>query len=558
MLADGRTVPADETIQTEVCVVGAGPAGITIARELSRAKVEVVLLERGPDPRVEPPQNADTAINVGIPYRVGRSRMFAVGGATHRWHIHTAMGDGYGRLRELDEEDFESRPWIPNSGWPIRKDQLDSFYPRARSLFDLPVAPPVEESVDPSAFAADDTIATRLFYFANPGVFAGEIRRSLENSLHALLLSNSTVTEIETDSITGTVSSMKVRTSSDHSYTVEARYYVLAGGGIENPRLLLTSRSSIANGVANSHDLVGRFFMEHPHYSSGYLIPGSADTFIDTHSHDIFLQDKVPLQRKYGLTEPVIKAHGLNRIVFYLSAEPLTVKLDAVRYSDTAIRSLEASRGLSQTVRSRQWSSGDIGDLWTTFRGAHHIARHITRRLIIEFLKRRGDDRYTRPYLFWIRAMAEQVPNRASRVRLGKTQDEFGVPLAELEWRLTDQDIASMRKTQELFGKAQVSAGHREVNSFLEGRERPAFLGGGNHHMGTTRMATSPRQGVVNADCKVHDHDNLFIAGSSVFSTSGYANPTLTLLALAFRLSDHIAERLRRPARGSIAQCRID
>ena len=548
MLADGRTVPADETIQTEVCVVGAGPAGIAIAKELSRARVEVVLLERGPDPRVEPPRNADTAINIGIPYRVGRSRMFAVGGATHRWHIPTAMGDGYGRVRELDEEDFESRPWIPNSGWPIRKDQLDTFYQRARSLFDLPVTPAIEESSKPNPFAVDETIETRIFSFANPGVFAGEMRRDLENSPHALLLSNSTVTEIKTDTVTGTVSSLKVGTSSRHSYTVQARYYVLAGGGIENPRLLLASRSSIPNGVANRHDLVGRFFMEHPHYSSGYLIPGHADTFTDTRSHAIYLHGGVPLQRKYGLTEDVIKAHGLNRIVFYLSAEPLTVKLDAVRYSESAIRSLEASRGLYQAIRGRRWSPDDVGDLFTTVRGAHHVLRHITRRLITEVHKRRRDDRYTRPYLFWIRAMAEQVPNAASRVRLDESRDELGVPLAALEWRLTDQDIASMRTTQELFGEAQVSAGHRKVASFLEGRERPAFLTGGNHHMGTTRMAASPRQGVVDADCRVHDHDNLFVAGSSVFPTGGYANPTLTLLALAFRLSDHIADRLRRPA----------
>jgi len=548
MLADGRTVPADETIETEVCVVGAGPAGMAIARELSQAKVEVVLLERGPDPRVEPPQNAETAINVGIPYRVGRSRMFAFGGATHRWHIPTALGDGYGRLRELDEEDFESRAWIPNSGWPFSRDQLEPFYRRARSLFDLPEQPATEPSVNNSAFSADETVEARMFSFANPGVIAGEMRRNLENSLHALLLSNSTATEIETDGTTRAVTSIKVCTSPQHSYTVEARFYVLAGGGIENPRLLLSSRSSMSTGIANRHGLVGRFFMEHPHYSSGYLIPGSPDAFVDTRSHDIFLQDGVPMQRKYGLSEAVIERNGLNRIVFYLSAEPLTVKFNAVRYSDTAIRSLEASRDLYHAVRGRKWSPDATRDLWATLRGAHHIGSHITRRLITEFHKWRGHERYTRPYLFWIRAMAEQVPNPASRVRLGEVKDEFGIPLAELEWRLTDQDTVSMRKTQELFGKAQVSAGHREVGSFLEGRERPAFLTGGNHHMGTTRMAASPRRGVVDADCKVHGHDNLFIAGSSVFPTGGYANPTLTLLALALRLSDYVAERVRRPA----------
>lgn len=548
MLADGRTVPAEETIRTEVCVVGAGPAGIVIASELSKAGFEVVLLERGPDPRVQAPQMADTATNVGIPYRVDRSRSFAVGGSTHRWHIRTPLGDGYGRVRELDDEDFESRSWIPSSGWPISKSHLSPFYQRARSLFNLPTTQPAGESVGQNVFTAHETIETRLFSFANPGVFAGEMRRNLENSVRAVLLINSTATEIEADSTTGRVSSVKVQTSSDHSYTVEGRYYVLACGGIENPRILLNSRSSIATGVANSHDLVGRFFMEHPHYASGYLIPGTPDTLNDKHSHDIFLQDDVPLQKKYGLAEDVIEANGLSRIVFYLSAEPLTVKLDAVHYSDTAIRSLEASRELYEAVGNRRWSSDATRSLRATLRGAHHVGRHVTRRLITELHKKSGDVRYTQPYLFWIRAMAEQVPNPSSRVRLGSTRDEFGVPLAELEWRFTDQDIASMRRTQQLFGEAQVSVGHREVGSFLEDRGRPPLLTGGNHHMGTTRMATSPRQGVVDANCRVHDHENLFIAGSSVFPTGGYANPTLTLVALAFRLSDHIAERLGKPA----------
>jgi choline dehydrogenase-like flavoprotein len=128
---------------------------------------------------------------------------------------------------------------------------------------------------------------------------------------------------------------------------------------------------------------------------------------------------------------------------------------------------------------------------------------------------------------------------------LVERRDKFGVPTAGLDWRLTEQDMASMRRTQQLFGRAWLSDGHRLVESYLEDRGLPPYLWGGNHHMGTTRMADSPRQGVVDRDCRVHGVDNLFIAGSSVFPTGGYANPTLTLLALAIRLADFIVLRSR-------------
>ena len=275
MLADGRTVPQDEVVQTDVCVIGAGPAGIALSRELGNAGLEVLLLERGPDQREGPPVAADSAVNLGIPYNVNKRRVSGVGGATHRWLLDTPLGAGFGRIRELDDVDFDVRPWVAHSGWPISKDHLRAFYPRARSLFGSAWPSDTPESEWDDGFKndsfANETVEARVFYFVNPGVFAGELRHEIENSPNVLLLSNSAVTGIQCDESPRAVSSVKVMTSPNHTYTVVARAYVLACGGVENPRLLLASRSRHPNGLGNGNDLVGRFFMEHPHYPSGRL-----------------------------------------------------------------------------------------------------------------------------------------------------------------------------------------------------------------------------------------------------------------------------------------------
>ena len=549
VLADGRTVPSGEVIQTQVCVVGAGPAGLTIAKELDAAGVDVVLLERGPDPRVEPPHPATTAVNVGLPYRIDRSRMFGFGGATHRWHIQTPLGDGYGRLRELDDEDFAIRSWIPHSGWPINKDQLRRHYAQARVLFGLPPQLDDATTTPPanSVFDLDAAIVVRPFYFASPGMFGGDLLRGLELSPISLLLSNSAVTKIEWDAESGAVSAVEVSTSPSHRYVVTAQIFVLAAGGIENPRLLLSSQTSESRGLAKDDDLVGRYFMEHPHFPSGYLVPRSADDFADPRSYAVVRLGDAVTQNKYGLSDAVIEANGLARSVFYLSAEPMSVKLHSARYSHRAVQTLEVSRALQETVAAKGWRAGMSRDLWEVIRGLPHLGRHSLHRLSVQYRILRADQRYTQPHVFWMRAMAEQIPNTESRVRLGESTDPLGVPVAELDWRLTDQDLTSMRETQRLFGEAQSRIGHPRVVSFLDTESHPAYLVGGNHHMGTTRMAASSRKGVVDAEGRVHGHDNLFVAGSSIFPTVGYANPTLTIVALAFRQAERIIASLKRP-----------
>lgn len=549
MFADGRTVPQGEVVKTDVCVVGAGPAGITIGRELARAGVDVLIVERGPDLHEGPMNSPDTAVNAGLPYGVNKSRTFGVGGAIHKWHVETPLGDGFGRLRELDHSDFAIRPWIRFSGWPIDKTHLRAYYDRARALFDdsgqsSAIDDDWDDLLQDSRFKPGPSVSTRVFTFANPGVFAGEHRRALENSPAALVLSNAVVTGILSDRSLDSVSSLSIKTSQSHSFTIEARYYVLAAGGIENPRLLLASRSRHTNGMGNAHDLVGRFFMEHPHYPSGYLVPFDPTAFDDIGSYKVFLHDGIPVQRKYALSESIIETEALNRSVFQLIPSLIDEQVRSIRFSNAGVEAIEAANRIHRALHNPRRSQRIEGDTASVLRGSPHLVRYAFHRAISRIGSRLGVAKYGSMHGFWIHGMAEQVPDPESRVALTEPLDLFGMPRASLEWRLTSQDMHSIERTQTLLGIALADRGDLSVESFVQGKKVPPRLGGGNHHMGTTRMADSERYGVVNANCRVHGVSNLYIAGSSVFPTGGYANPTLTLLALAIRLADHIRQIL--------------
>ena len=140
----------------------------------------------------------------------------------------------------------------------------------------------------------------------------------------------------------------------------------------------------------------------------------------------------------------------------------------------------------------------------------------------------------------------EQAPNRESRVVLGQDRDRLGCPRVELRWRLSEIDKRTAHRAHEILREELARAGLGRFRSALgePGDAWPSGLRGARHHMGTTRMHPDPRRGVVDADARVHGIANLYVAGSSVFPTSGAANPTLTIIALALRLAAHVTRRL--------------
>jgi choline dehydrogenase-like flavoprotein len=547
MLTDGRTVPDGEVIPTDVCIVGAGPAGIALARELSSAGLEILVLERGEAVR-QARGSEGTVVNLGLRYPVKTTRAFGFGGSINEWIVETPLGGGMGRLRELDEEDFERREWIPYSGWPFSKDVVRPFYTRARQLFgsdSVSHRPDDEWDTEGAAnpfLNGGDSLQSRLFTFANPAIFAAEYRRQLENRENVLVLTNATVAEVQsTDSMATSVRVL----AEGRSFSVVARAYVLAAGGLETARILLCSRTSGDHSLGNRHDLVGRFFMEHPHYVSGLLIPTDASLIQATEHHSIHMRDGVPVQHKISLSEETVEREGLPRCVFMLSPSRRTARLRLLSYSDAGTRSIHRALEMRNELRTNGRKTPPLRELSTALGMAPHLVRFGASKAITRAGAHLGAARYSEPQVFKIQAMAEQVPDPASRLILTDKRDAFGLPIGGLDWRLTDTDLAGYRRTQSLLGRGLRTAGHTRVRSLLEGRSLLPGLIGGCHHMGTTRMHTSPRHGVVDANCRLHEARNVFVAGSSVFPTAGYANPFLTTLALTLRLADHLRAELR-------------
>jgi choline dehydrogenase-like flavoprotein len=321
----------------------------------------------------------------------------------------------------------------------------------------------------------------------------------------------------------GRVVRMECATLSGNRFGVQAGTFVLAAGAIESARLLLVSRDSHPAGIGNSRDLVGRCFMEHPDVAVGYLIPEPA---LDRSAFRMYQhQDAGPnvtVEAMFRLSDSVLRKERLLNAVLRLRPTYRSGMTTAVESAQIVRRSLHygvATPGLARHARR-------------TVAGAPGILRHYA-----TWRSGRPSD------VFGIDVMAEQEPTMSSRVRLAPRRDRLGVPKTILDWQLTSRDFESIRRTVVIFGDAVRKAGVGTVISILEEDKPPPAVFGNWHQLGTTRMHHDPAFGVVNENCRVHKIANLYVAGGSIFPTGGYANPSLTIVALALRLADYLKTR---------------
>jgi choline dehydrogenase-like flavoprotein len=515
MIADAATVLDGAVLETEVCIVGAGPAGITLARELAAHGVYVCILESGglgPEPEMAALAEGD---NGGIPYRpLHEARARAFGGSSTLWKLNLGPGSPWVRLRPLDGADLEERPWVPHSGWPFRMDQLRPYLRRAEGIFGL------EAITSDAAWSADDPsplgngeFEEIVFRFGPSSVFTEVHREELHLAEGVSLYVHGTVIRLETDK--KRVTQVLVATPAGTFFHVAARAFVLAAGGIENARLLLLSEGASGRGLGNEHDLVGRFFMEHPHARTGILVPANTEALARLPVDDIVTVEGAPVERRLALRPSVARDEGLLHLVVGLTPTRSTKHL----------RYLMVRRSPSAAVWSiKTLGTGPLGRL------GERVRR----------LRRRESDGEV---LLGIDVMSEQAPNPDSRVTLSDKTDPLGLPRARLIWQLTPLDLRTLAGAQLLVEQAVRRCGLGRGYSMLQ-EGLPRDLHGGPHHMGTTRMHPDPRYGVVDENCRVHGIENLYLAGSSVFPTGGFANPTLTLIVLALRLGERLVRDL--------------
>lgn len=513
MIIEGASVNVDEVVEADLCIVGAGPAGLALAREFIGTDHRVYILETGNE-RVDDRARilADGDVVGHTYFNLAESRGFAVGGSSHLW-------DEWMRARRLDPIDFRTRPWVPGSGWPIGPAELAPFYDRAEPALGLgPADFPVPESLE------TENLRAPLFRYSNTFDFDA-IRREIEASANVCLIVNSTVIDLIPNPSNAHLERAVATSGLPHKYSISSRVFVLAGGGIEIPRLLLAARDG--RGIANSSGLVGRYFMEHPTMRSGVVVPGDLNDFPADHFEFRSSGSSHVIGALAPSDEAMQQFSMLNCMV-------LVAEVDNVMSSE-GLRSVAVIKAALQ--RSNESGESALG----------HLLNAVTRPRDLWRYAARG--RLHRPERrLRLSITVEQAPNPSSRVLLGDRRDEFGVPVAVLDWRLGDLERHTVRRVQESVDDLFHRRGWGHIETKLGEERPPRSFRGEWHHLGTTRMSSSPNRGVVNEAGRAYDLPNLYIAGGSTFPTVGYANPTLTIVALSLRLAEELQSVLSRRA----------
>jgi choline dehydrogenase-like flavoprotein len=525
---DARTVEAGAEVRADLCIIGGGAAGIALAREFVGARLRVVLLESGGLQFARRPQRLYVGENTGLPnYATAHSRFRVFGGSTTRWP---------GQCRPLDAIDFKTRDWVPFSGWPFDRAHLEPWYGRAERVCKLGgdgFEPGAWLDGAPTLPLGNGELDPVVFRFGHPTDFGQAYRAELEAATNVEVLLNANAVEIEADMASRHAGAVAVRTFEGGAFRVCARAVVLACGGIENARLLLASRHPPA-GLGNEHDLVGRFFMDHPYLTTGYLAPADPAHARGLHVIDTF--KRVGWEQRahlgFALAEPVLRRERLNGCAAYFIRR---------FHSETAPEYF--SPGGKSLAHLRDFLTDKVPDK----RVGHHL-RNVARgyREVGITLARRTADVVRPKQCLALRIVVEATPRPDSRITLSDERDELGMPRVRVDWRMHPDD---RRGLERLRAALQAAVRGRGLGTLVDDPATdatgwPRSMAGGKHHIGTTRMHADPKQGVVDPDCRVHGLANLYVAGSSVFPTSGYANPTLTIVALALRLADHLKARL--------------
>ncbi len=543
MSIDANTVDQNKNINTDVCILGAGTAGITLAREFIGLPFRIAVLESGGLKPDKETQLLNWGKNVGHPYySLDTARPRYLGGSTNRWHL-CADGDCHvARMRPLEEIDFKERDWVPNSGWPFGKEALDPYYDRAQEVCGItPASYNVNDwsnsEKSPCLAFTDNSVETIIFKFGSRHPFLKDYIEQFDRADNIDLFINANVTDIEADRVGKTITRVRVANLEGNKFWVRAKLFILSAGAIENARLLLVSRSVMKNGLGNQNDLVGRYFMEHPHCSSGVFVPSPKTMNMPMNLYrSVQSVNDVPVIGKLSLSEGTVRRERLLSNVIELYPK-VVLEASLAKYPVINSPGVQALRDLSKRKGA---SYGE--NLKTIMTGLDDVAKTVYRRAksrLFEGIKRK------RVLVYQMQSMSEQIPDPDSRVLLAEEKDALGMPRVKLDWRLNEIDIRSITKTHEIMDKAFRESGlGRVLLQLYEELPSPSIYGGW-HHMGTTRMSQDPRKGVVDENSKVHGLSNLFIAGPSVFPTGGYANPSLTIVALSIRLADHIEKTMK-------------
>ena len=461
----------------DVCIIGAGPAGITLALRLASNGRRVLLLEGGGHEYSQNSQSLYQCPSTGLEVYAEETRLRYLGGTSNHWS---------GRCRPFEPSDFNVGPPVLMPGWPIAFSEMERHLSQAMAIVDL--APQsafkaINASLDGADFEAD------RFLLSPPTRFAQKYAKELNETEGLDVFINCNCVDLEFDARTGGIATVVVSDYEKHRERVKAKQFILAMGAIENARQLMNSESLASAGIVSKDGFVGRCFMEHLNLDLGTFILGEG-------------QSTEP--RQYFTTDAFV-AH-------YQSGK-----------GNVSAALLEEVKAYGRTAAIKDFLETLVCDV-----GLAHKIDFITH--------------FNCPGDGVITTLIEQFPNRNSRLTLLEERDALGMRKVNINWELVPEDRHTIKSIGLEVAKcfAEMGLGFVKLDEYVYDVSVPLKVAPHAHHMGTTRMASTPESGVVDENCKVFGIDNLYIAGSSVFATAGASNPTMPLLQFALRLADHL------------------
>lgn len=554
-------------VAAELAVVGAGPAGITVALEAADRGISVVLLESGAlefDPKAQDlSEGAEWDRHRHAPLSLSMRRQ--VGGTSNIWG---------GRCVPFDPIDFDARPYLNVPSWPVSYSQIEPYFQRAcdwlvcgRPIFNVADVPKVPQEIVPG-FVDEGILGSSLERWSLPTNYGQVYKQRLKKSPRLRVLTSVTCTEIVCPPEGGTARYLECRTPAGGHIRVSARAFVVACGGLEGTRLLMSSTGPAGEQMGNRGGHLGRWYMAHAEGSVAnirFTTPPERTVF--DYERDV---DGVYIKRRFSFAAEYQREHGLPNVVSWLGNWELPDARHGYGQLSFVFLALTSPLGskLAPEVQRLSMTGAEVpgtpyGGAEITSRVSHlrNILRHpyATGKFAVSFGAGRflaegrrvpGFFMYSKNNVYPFQYHGEHLPNPNSKVNLTRETDRLGRRKLSIDLRFSAEDTEGILSAHEHWdqyfrklGIGQLEYLHDDLYAAIEQRH-----GGGFHQAGTTRMSASPGDGVVDENLAVHGVSNVYVASSSTFVTSGQANSTFMIVAFSVRLADHLIKKLGRNA----------
>jgi choline dehydrogenase-like flavoprotein len=555
MKCDARSLEDRLDVISDICIIGAGPAGTTLAQEFIGTGYKVCLLESGGyhfDSSIQKLSEGEISGDLHEP--LSSTHLRQIGGTAN--YLILRMADkkhGY-RFTPLDAIDFEKRDAIPYSGWPIKKTDLDPYYAHVQKICDIGIYDYSAECWQNQQFLLPLNKAkanSSVFMFGPTTKFFKDFPKKIELSENVTIYSNATVVELICNASGGSVNEALVKTFDGKQINFKAKYFIISSNALETPRLLLNSRRHHENGIGNQNDNVGRYYMDHYLVPSGNIYPNDPRLINNMSFYDMQNFNGTSVLGRLNLSETAMREKGLRNFTAALFPMPLNAN-DLL-----AMTSLEILKRALKCILKFNFNDFPVDihkHLKNVLRGRKRVFRAFYERFrygvpVMIGLAQGGwsrvknnEKKYDHLELL---SIVDQTPNPDNRITLIEDKDALGCNKIKLHYTYSEDDVDSIRQAQKIIGEAIEETGLGRYEPPSHDAVCVKNQTGLHHMMGTTRMSKDPKNGVVDEHCCVHGIENLFIAGSAVFTTGGFANPTLTNLAISVRVADRVKKLLK-------------